>query len=75
MAKGKKILVKDILSLLNKDVMINVYVQNGYVELSVAYKDKYKHQYEMEIYEDYEVTKMQIIERNEISLYIKDAAK
>ena len=72
MAKGKKILVKDILSLLNKDVVINVYVQNGYVELSVSYKDKYKHQYEMEIYEDYEVIKMQIIEHNEISLYIKE---
>lgn len=69
---NKKILVKDILSLLNKDVMINVYVQGGYWQLSVLYKDKYKHQNEMEIYKDYEVTKMQIIEHNEISLYIKE---
>ena len=30
MANKKKILVKDVLSLLDKDVMINVYVQNGY---------------------------------------------
>ena len=75
MARGKKILVKDILSLLNKDVMINVYFQNDYDELSVAYKDKYKHQYAMEIYEDCEVTKMQIIEHNEVSLYIKETEK
>ena len=54
MANKKKILVKDVLSLLDKDVMINVYVQNGYVQLSVLYKDKYKHQSEMEIYKDYE---------------------
>lgn len=72
MANKKKILVKDILFLLNKDVVINVYVQSGYVQLFVSYKDKYKHQSEMEIYKDYEVTKMQIIEHNEISLYIKE---
>ena len=72
MANRKKILVKDILFLLDKDVVINVYVQSGYVQLSVSYKDKYKHQSEMEIYKNYEVTKMQIIEHNEISLYIKE---
>ena len=72
MANKKKILVKDVLSLLDKDVMINVYVQNGYVQLCVLYKDKYKHQREMEIYKDYEITKMRIIEHNEISLYIKE---
>ena len=68
----RKIFVKDILSLLNDDVMINVYVMNGYVNLFISYKDKYKNHNQMEMYNDFEVVKMQSIERNEISLYIKE---
>lgn len=68
----KKILVKDILSLFNKDIVINVYMTNGYMGSSISYKDKYKNYYQVEIYSDYEVVKIHSIERNEISLYIKE---
>lgn len=68
----KKILVKDILSLFNKDVVINVYMTNGYMDLSISYKDKYKNYNQMEMYSDCEVVKIHSIECNEISLYIKE---
>ena len=72
MRNKNRVLVGDILPLLNKDLRINVYVLNGYVEMFLLYKDKCKRHDEVKLYNDFEIIKIQPIENDEISLYIKE---
>ncbi len=72
MKDKNRVLVGDVLPLLHKDVMINIYVLNGNVEMFLLYKDKCKKHDEVKLYNDFRVIKIQPIENDEISLYIKE---
>lgn len=72
MSDKNRVLVGDILPLLHKDVMINVYVLNGNVEMFLLYKEKCKTHDEVKLYDDFKVIKIQPVENDEISLYIKE---
>lgn len=72
MRDKNRVLVGDILPLLNKDLKINVYVLNGNVEMFLLYKEKCKKHDEVKIYDDFKIIKIQPVENDEISLYIKE---